>query len=162
MANGALIPSSGSWSGLVVVGTVRTNGTLEIFASGGAWNVLCGKPLLQAFDAIHEYNMDTIALHLNDSEPAVIIQNKNPDGQLLVELLQKPEVAVAQVSNMGEHDLVPLLRPRQVHNIVAQVLVDHQFDTAGASVFANPRMNLGKPPCQMAHFYYTIQEEWTM
>jgi len=77
MANGALIPLNGSWSGVVVVDSVRTNGTFEIFASGGAWNVLFGKPLLQAFDAIHEYTMDTITLHSNDSEPATIIQNMN-------------------------------------------------------------------------------------
>ena len=141
MANGTLIPSSGSWLGTVVVDTVRTNGTFKIFASGGAWNVLFRKPLLQVFNAIHEYNTDTIMFHSNNSEPAVIIQNENPDGQLLVELLQKPEVTVVQVSNMEEHNLVPPLRP---------------------SVFANPRMNLGKPPCQTAYFYYIIQEEWTM
>ena len=87
MANGALIPSNGSWSGVVVVDSVRTNGTFEIFASGGAWNVLFGKPLLQAFGAIHEYTTDTITLHSNDSEPAIIIQNENPDEQPLAKLL---------------------------------------------------------------------------
>src|ERR1700691_5111771 len=63
------------------------NGTFEIFASGGAWNVLFGKPLLQAFGAIHEYTTDTITLHSNDSEPAIIIQNENPDEQRLTKLL---------------------------------------------------------------------------
>jgi len=162
MANGALIPSNGSWSGVVVVDSVRTNGTFEIFASGGAWNVLFGKPLLQAFGAIHEYTTDTITLHSNDSEPAIIIQNENPDEQRLTKLLRKPEVAVAQVSNMGEHDLVPPLRPRQVHNHVTHAPVDHPLNTTGVGEFANPRTNLGKPLCQTAHFYYTIQEEQAM
>jgi hypothetical protein len=160
MANGALIPSNGSWSGVVAVDSVRTNGTFEIFASGGAWNVLFGKPLLQAFGAIHEYTTDTITLHSNNSEPAIIIQNENPDERLPAKLLRKPEVAVAQVSNMGEHTLVPPLRPRQVHSHITNAPVDHPLDTAGVSSrLANPRMNLGKPPCQTAHFYYTIQEE---
>ena len=162
MANGTLIPSNGSWSGIVVVDGVRANGTFEIFASGGAWNVLFGKPLLQAFDAIHEYTTDTITLHSNNSEQAVVIQNENPDGLLLGELLRKPEVAVAQVSDMGEHSLVPPLRSRQVHGDIACVPIDHPLDTAGVSKFANPRMNLGKPPCQTAYFYYTIQEEQAM
>jgi hypothetical protein len=162
MANGTLIPSNGSWSGIVVVYSVRTNGMFKIFASGGAWNVLFRKPLLQAFDAIHEYTTDTITLHLNDSESAVIIQNEHPDEQLLAKSLQKPEVAVAQVSNVGEHNLVPPLRPRQVHSHAAHVSVDHPLDTTGVSEFSHPRMNLGKPPCQTAYFYYTIQEEQAM
>jgi hypothetical protein len=106
--------------------------------------------------------MNTITLHSNDSESAVIIQNENPDEQLLAKFLQKPEVAVVQVSNMGEHNLVPPLRPRQVHGHVAHVSFDHPLDTTGVSEFANPRTNLGKPPCQTADFFYTIQEEQVM
>jgi hypothetical protein len=79
MANGALIPSNGSWSGVVVIGDVQTTGTFEIFASGGAWNILFGKPMLQAFNTIHEYTTDTITLHSNDSELNLVIQNENPD-----------------------------------------------------------------------------------
>ena len=142
MANGTLIPSNSSWSGVVVVDSVQTNGIFEIFASGGAWNVLFRKPLLQVFDTIHEYTMDTITLHSNDSESAIIIQNENPDEQLLAKLLRKPEVTVVQVSNMGEHNSVPPLRPRQVHSHIAHALVDHPLDTAGVSKLANPRMNL--------------------
>jgi hypothetical protein len=63
---------------------------------------------------------------------------------------------------MGEHNLVPPLRPRQVHSHVAHVSVDHPLDTTGVSEFPNPRSNLGKPPCQTAYFYYTIQEEQAM
>jgi len=63
---------------------------------------------------------------------------------------------------MGEHDLVPPLRPRQVHSHVTHAPVDHPLDTTEVSEFANPRANLGKPPCQTAHFYYTIQEEQAM
>ena len=73
MVNGALIPSNGSWSGVVAIGDVRTTGSFEIFASGGAWNILFGKPMLQAFNAVHEYTTDAITLHSNDSESTMVI-----------------------------------------------------------------------------------------
>jgi hypothetical protein len=160
MANGALIPSNGSWSGTVVVDSVRTNGTFKIFASGGAWKVLFGKPLLQAFDAVHEYTTDTITLHSDNPESTVIAQNENPDKLLSAELLRKPEVAVAQVSNMGEHNFASPLTPRQVRDHVAPISVDHPLGTiAEVDGLVNPRANLGRLPCQTASFYYSIQEE---
>jgi hypothetical protein len=160
MANGVLIPSNGSWSGMVMVDNVQTNGTFEIFASRGAWNILFGKPMLQAFGAVHEYTTDTITLHPNNSESTAIVQNENPDKLLLAELLQKSNVAVAQVSNMGEHNFASPLRPRQVRSHYAHNLVDHPLNTiAEVDELINPCANLGKLPCQTASFYYSIQEE---
>jgi hypothetical protein len=159
MANGVLIPSNGSWSGVVVIGNVRTTGTFEIFASGGAWNVLFGKPMLQAFNAVHEYTTDTITLHSSGSESTLVIQNENPDKLPSAESLRKPKVAVAQASNMGEHNFASPLRPRQVRSPVAHVSIDHPLDTIEVNKLVNPRANLGRPPHQTAFFYYSIQEE---
>ncbi|KIM88296.1 hypothetical protein PILCRDRAFT_3315 [Piloderma croceum F 1598] len=159
MANGVLIPSNGSWSGVVVIGNVQTTGTFEIFASGGAWNILFGKPMLQAFNAIQKYTTDTITLHSSDSESTLVIQNENPDKLPLAKSLQKPKVAVAQVSNMGEHDFASPLRPREVRSHVAHVSIDHPLDIAEVNKLVNPRENLGRPPRQTASFYYSIQEE---
>jgi len=159
MANGVLIPSNGSWSGVVVIGDVQTTGTFEIFASGGAWNVLFGKPMLQAFNAVHEYTTDTITLHSSGSESTLVIQTENPDKLPLAESLRKPKVAVAQASNMGEHDFASPLRPRQVRSPVAHVSIDHPLDTIEVNKLVNPCANLGRPPHQTAFFYYSIQEE---
>jgi hypothetical protein len=62
MADGRLVPSKGIWTGTVEVAGVPATGTFEIFNSGGAWTVLFGKPLLEAFKATHAYETDTIAL----------------------------------------------------------------------------------------------------
>jgi hypothetical protein len=159
MANGVLIPSNGSWLGVVAIGDVWTKGTFEIFASGGAWNVLFGKPMLQAFNAVHEYTTNSITLHSSDSELTIVIQNENPDKLLLAESLQKPKVTVARVSNMGEHDFASPLRPRQVHSHVAHVSIDHPLDITEVNKLINPHANLGRLPCQTASFYYSIQEE---
>jgi hypothetical protein len=159
MVNGVLIPSNGSWSGVVVIGNVQTTRTFEIFASGGVWNILFGKPMLQAFNAIHKYTTNTITLHSSDSKSTLVIQNENPDKLPLAKSLQKPKVAVVQVSNMGEHDFASPLRPREVHSHVAHVSIDHPLNIAEVNKLVNPRENLGRPPRQTASFYYSIQEE---
>ena len=98
MANGTLISSGGSWLGAVVVNNVQMEGTFEIIASGGTWNILFGKPMLQAFAATHEYVTDTITINSNtsnESVPTAIITNENVQNLLPAELLQKSKVAVA-------------------------------------------------------------------
>jgi hypothetical protein len=112
--------------------------------------------MLQAFNAIHEYTTDTITLQSSDSESTLVIQNENPDKLLLAESLQKPKVAVAQVSNMGEHDFASPLRPRQVRSHATHVSIDHPPNIAEV---INPCENLGRLPRQTAYFYYSIQEE---
>ena len=42
MANGALVHSEGTWTGIVMVGSVQMQGTFEIFPSNGAWEALFG------------------------------------------------------------------------------------------------------------------------
>ncbi|KAJ6448005.1 hypothetical protein C8R47DRAFT_937730, partial [Mycena vitilis] len=62
---GALPPwddEGGRWYGEVVLGGVRRKGAFEVFPSGGAWTVLFGKPLLEAFGAWHGYEEDVIVL----------------------------------------------------------------------------------------------------
>ena len=80
MANGTLIPSEGSWLGDIVVEGVRIGGAFEIFPSGGAWQILLGKPILQSFRAVHEYVTDTIIIKssiLDTPTSTATIQNDN-------------------------------------------------------------------------------------
>ncbi|KAG6904159.1 hypothetical protein DXG01_012179, partial [Tephrocybe rancida] len=58
MADGRLIPSAGIWEGNVRVSKASCSATFEVFESGGAWALLFGKPLLEAFRAVHEYGPD--------------------------------------------------------------------------------------------------------
>jgi hypothetical protein len=62
MANGLLIPSHGTWIGIIQVGGVSMKGAFEIFPSSGSWALLFGKPLLKTFDMTHRYKNDTISL----------------------------------------------------------------------------------------------------
>jgi hypothetical protein len=101
MANGTLVPSGGTWIGHVIVGNVCAEGAFEIFPSGGAWDMLFGKPMLHAFDAIHNYTGD--AVMLNSKDKSETLQNSNLEPVLAgAERLRKTKVAVVQVSNLGE------------------------------------------------------------
>ncbi|KAF8182206.1 hypothetical protein K438DRAFT_1479504, partial [Mycena galopus ATCC 62051] len=65
MADGRLTPSIGTWAGSVTLGGKTCRGRFEVFDSRGAWALLFGKPLLEAFGAVYEYPPDV--LHLRDS-----------------------------------------------------------------------------------------------
>ena len=71
MANGTLVPSMGTWKGIVIVWNTCAEGAFEIFPSGGAWEMLFGKPMLHTFKGIHNYKTDEVMLksgiRFNDS-----------------------------------------------------------------------------------------------
>ena len=60
MVDGWLVPSIGMWKGRVTVKGVSCESVFENFNSNGAWAMLFGKPLLQTFNAIHDYTEDSI------------------------------------------------------------------------------------------------------
>lgn len=62
MANGAKVASQGVWRGTVVVGGEKRQGQFEVFPSGGAWQMLFGKPLLEEFGMLHDYRTDELIL----------------------------------------------------------------------------------------------------
>ena len=79
MANGILVPSGGTWIGIITVGGVSIEGAFEIFPSGNSWALLFGKPLLQTFDMTHRYKNDTISLE----GPSGIVTLSNQFGRTM-------------------------------------------------------------------------------
>jgi len=72
-------------------------------------------------NATHHYRGDTVTL--NSKKDTEVLENSNlePDAKWL----RKTEVAVAQVSNLGERIGVSPLRLRQVRDYVAHHTTDH-------------------------------------
>ena len=62
LANGAVVQSEARWKGEIEVNGVSTKVTFEVFNSGGKWDFLFRKTLLEAFDAVHDYKLDEIQL----------------------------------------------------------------------------------------------------
>ena len=94
VANGTLVPSEGLWVGRIIVDSVSTGGLFKIFPSGGSWEMLFGKPMLQAFSATHNFVNDSVTLEAEGLQ--TIIHNENATQN--AERLRKFKVANASVS----------------------------------------------------------------
>ncbi|KAL1693536.1 hypothetical protein GGG16DRAFT_48927, partial [Schizophyllum commune] len=71
MANGHVMSSEGRWEGMMRVAGARTLVAFEVFPSGGNWQFLLGKPLLESLRVIHDYASDTVRIPTS-GEPIVI------------------------------------------------------------------------------------------
>jgi transposase InsO family protein len=71
MANGTIVRSITKWSGKISVNGIETEAEFEVFDSGGSWDFLFGKPLLNAFKAIHDYEKEVIEVR-NTSQSTTI------------------------------------------------------------------------------------------
>jgi hypothetical protein len=74
MANRALVKSQAMWTGMVRLGKIKVQGTIEVFDSGGGWLFLFRKPMLQAFKANHNYKQDII--QVRDSHNITKLKNQ--------------------------------------------------------------------------------------
>src|ERR1700679_1371915 len=62
VANGVVVQSEARWEGKVEVNGVMAEVAFEVFDSGGKWEFLFGKTLLETFKAVHDYESDEIVL----------------------------------------------------------------------------------------------------
>ena len=62
LADGKIIKSEGKWEGEIEVNGIKAQVEFEIFDSGGKWDFLFGKTLLETFKAIHDYKTDEITI----------------------------------------------------------------------------------------------------
>jgi transposase InsO family protein len=62
VANGTIIKSEARWKGKIELNGVQTDVAFEVFDSGGKWDFLFGKTLLETFKAVHDYGKDEITI----------------------------------------------------------------------------------------------------
>ncbi|KAJ8078110.1 hypothetical protein PM082_000316 [Marasmius tenuissimus] len=62
MADGVLVPGIANWKGVVRVKGLEVEVALEVFDSGGHWDFLFGKLLLQTFEAVYDYGKDMLVV----------------------------------------------------------------------------------------------------
>ena len=62
IANGEIIQSQARWEGEIEVNGVRAKTAFKVFDSGGKWDFLFGKTLLETFKATHDYELDEITI----------------------------------------------------------------------------------------------------
>ena len=98
MADGRKVPSAGEWRGRVTVKGTSREGVFEVFKSCNAWAMLFGKPLLQAFNAVHDYANDTIRVRRTDKEEWVVLENEFANvGGVAAKLLTNRTMDIKQL-----------------------------------------------------------------
>jgi len=75
VANGVIIRSEARWEGKMDVNGISANVAFEVFDSGGKWDFLFGKTLLETFRATHDYESDEITVHGNEGK--VTLKNRS-------------------------------------------------------------------------------------
>ena len=62
VANGTIVGSEAKWKGKIEVNGISTEVVFEVFDSGGKWDFLFGKTLLETYKAVHNYESDEITV----------------------------------------------------------------------------------------------------
>ena len=110
MANGVIIPSLAHWRGWITLGTIKAEGEFEVFDSGGEWAFLFSKPLLRAFNAIHDYAQDkitvsglggTCTLYNQATDPNYTHLSKSAGVNLTLDVKQFCQVSDKRESKVG-------------------------------------------------------------
>ena len=76
MVNGAIEPSMRQWRGLIKLGSVAVQGQFEVFNSSSRWGFLFGKLLLQLFNAVHDYDTDTVTVRDPIMKVTTVLHNQ--------------------------------------------------------------------------------------
>ncbi|KAJ3822824.1 hypothetical protein F5880DRAFT_1656188 [Lentinula raphanica] len=82
MADGSVVLGVASWEGRISVGGVAVDGIFEVFDSGGSWQFLFRKPLLESFRAVHDYRNDTLRVE-NERKQKRLIFNQGLGSKVL-------------------------------------------------------------------------------
>ncbi|TFK16868.1 hypothetical protein FA15DRAFT_547165, partial [Coprinopsis marcescibilis] len=64
MADGSIVPLAGVWAGKVEIGGLEVCMRLEVFNSGGNWEMLVGKPMLRQLKVVQDYAKDVVTIKL--------------------------------------------------------------------------------------------------
>ena len=115
MANGAIVRAKVVWEGEIEIKGVRTRSSFEVFDSGDNWEFLFGKPLLVAFNAIHNYKNDRVTVESRGITVVLTNQIKNPKAK---DDMGQPSKGETQENSVGNREEAPI---HAVDNIYAEV-----------------------------------------
>ena len=95
VANGMVVKSDARWKEKFEVNGISAELMFKVFDSGGKWDFLFGKTLLEKFKAVHEYAQDEITIHSTKGKTTL----KN---QLYVIAQQSPTTPVCIVTDEAQ------------------------------------------------------------
>jgi hypothetical protein len=95
LANGTIVQSEARWEGEIEVDGVRARVAFEVFDSGGKWDFLFGKSLLETYKAIHNYELYEIVLKENSKKTTLHNQSRTANQ---AQPEPKPETLICVVT----------------------------------------------------------------
>lgn len=126
MANGTIVPGEACWEGDMQLGDLSVSTRCEVFNSGGSWNVLVGKPLLEQLRVIHNYSENSLQIEDAKKQKRTLFgksrdtavegerqkEEKRHTVVLSMEntLSKKPEGKASKQGGVIEESLTPLAR----------------------------------------------------
>ncbi|KIK55815.1 hypothetical protein GYMLUDRAFT_248408 [Collybiopsis luxurians FD-317 M1] len=127
MANGTLVKGEACWDGHVSIAGAVTDGSFEVFDSGGSWWFLFGKPPLEHFRVVHDYAEDTIKVEGERRQKRLVFNGglgKRVDVEVcmmgmgkkqdllgaFIAVSEQPEGSVNTASRVIKEILTPLYR----------------------------------------------------
>ena len=110
MADGTITYSLACWKGKTRVGNTTIDTTLEVFDSKGGWDILLGKPLLRALNAIQDYTRDQVSVCNDDESERTDLKN------MATTLKKESENVVAAIEDATTPNLTKL-RPSTTERI---------------------------------------------
>ena len=130
MADGRCIPSLGLWTGKVTAKGVSREGTFEVFNSNGAWAMLFGKPLLKAFNVVHDYTEDIIRIPRENGMEWVVLTNQFANAHNnAAKLLANLTVDIKQIAK------IPILPSEQVKKVTTNLKTKVRTQKSSAKMF---------------------------
>ena len=110
MADGTITYSLACWKGKIRFGNITIDATLEVFDSKGGWNILLGKPLLRALNALQDYTRDQVSVSNDNGSEWTNLKN------MASALKKESENVVAAIEDMRRPTLTEL-RPSTAERI---------------------------------------------
>lgn len=144
MANGAITGAIAVWEGEMEIEGVKTFSSFEVFDSRDSWELLFGKPLLTAFNAIHKYKDDTVTIEHGGIKVVLEnqVNNKRETGEMNQSSKDKEQESPA--GNNGAHPLKEVATNSQINKT-------HAIDVIQTG-------NPGPKDNKMAAIYMTTDE----
>ena len=120
MANGTIIRSEAKWNRKVEVNGISTDVTFEVFDSGGKWDFLFGKTLLEKFKAKHDYETDMITLQGAGGETVIhnqahITTHTQPQQKPAAPICVVTEETQQEDENLAEIDVEALKKNTDIY-----------------------------------------------
>ena len=132
MVNGSRIPSAERWVGDVYLGTQMVKSSFEVFPSGGGWSLLFGKPLLEQFRAMHDYENDIIHIPKDNRESETIANST----------LKTPEYYTERCAQHNQGECKPPSRQISSPDFTKSELVNKHSTTNNTATSTNSNANL--------------------